>query len=198
MATTRKWSSSWKASVQPRKQRLYNYNAPLHIKSKMVCAHLSKDLQKKYKQRSLRVIKDDVVKIMTGDFKKQQGKVIRINTKKQEVFVEIAKRKRQDGSEVFVPINASNLQIIELNLNNPRRFGKKPETEQEMQKSEKDTKIKPQQIFEKDTKIKPQQIFEKDTGIKNPQKGSKSHQKKDIKKSKKTAKQKVEVLEETR
>ena len=186
MATTRKWSSSWKASVQPRKQRLYNYNAPLHIKSKMVCAHLSKDLQKKYKQRSLRVIKDDVVKIMTGDFKKQQGKVIRINTKKQEDFVEIAKRKRQDGSEVFVPINASNLQIIELNLNNPRRFGKKPETEQEMQKSE------------KDTKIKPQQIFEKDTGIKNPQKGSKSHQKKDIKKSKKTAKQKVEVLEETR
>lgn len=137
MATTQKWSSSWKKSVQPRKQRLYSYNAPMHVKSKMICSHLSKDLQKKYKIRSLRVIKDDTVNIMSGDFKNKQGKVIRINTKKMAVFVDIAKRKRMDGSEIFVPLNASNLQIIELNLNNPRRFGKKVEIKQESQKSEK-------------------------------------------------------------
>lgn len=160
MATIQKWSSSWKASVQPRKQRLYNYNAPLHVKSKMICSHLSKDLQKKYKTRSLRVIKDDVVKIMRGDFKNKQGKVIRVDTKKMVVFVEVAKRKRMDGSEVFVPLNASNLQIIELNLNNPRRFGKKVEIKQEMQTSKKHQTTIPQnkeeknQVKKKEDKIK--------------------------------------------
>lgn len=131
MAVSQKWSSSWKASVQARKQRKYIYNAPLHIKSKMICSHLSKDLQKKYKMRSLRVIKGDGVKIIRGDFKGKQGKVVKVNVKKRSVFVDVAKRKRADGSEVFVPLDASNLQIIELNLNNPLRFGKKSNTKQE-------------------------------------------------------------------
>ena len=32
----RKYSSSWKSSKQPRKQRKYRQNAPLHIKQKLV------------------------------------------------------------------------------------------------------------------------------------------------------------------
>ncbi|PKM92343.1 MAG: 50S ribosomal protein L24 [Euryarchaeota archaeon HGW-Euryarchaeota-1] len=159
METTQKWSSSWKASVQPRKQRLYNYNAPLNVRSKSIRAHLSKDLQKKYKMRNLRVIKDDIVKIMIGDFKNKQGKVVRVDTKKKLVFIEEAKRKRMDGSDVFVPLNASNLQLIELNLNNPRRFGKKTNVEQKTtqqnQKTEKNTDIEKQKT-EKNTNIEKQ------------------------------------------
>ena len=40
------FSKTWVRSKQPRKQRKYVANAPLHIKGKMVRAHLSKDLQK--------------------------------------------------------------------------------------------------------------------------------------------------------
>jgi len=41
-----KFSTTWKASKQPRKQRKYSANAPLHIKRKMLSANLSKTLER--------------------------------------------------------------------------------------------------------------------------------------------------------
>ena len=45
------FSKSWKSSRQPRKQRKYVFNAPLHIRHKLVSANLSKELRKKYGKR---------------------------------------------------------------------------------------------------------------------------------------------------
>ena len=48
----KKYSNSWKGSKQPRKQRKYRANAPLHTRHKMASANLSKELRKKYSKRN--------------------------------------------------------------------------------------------------------------------------------------------------
>nr|AJS11980.1 50S ribosomal protein L24P [uncultured archaeon] len=116
-----KFSSSWIKSKQPRKQRKYRYNAPLHIKQKFVGAHLSKELHKKYGKRSMNVRKGDSVKIMRGQFKNKTGKVEEVNLKKTLAYVsgiEIAKR---DGTKARFPIHPSNLMITELNMDDKMR-----------------------------------------------------------------------------
>ncbi|MBC7119559.1 MAG: 50S ribosomal protein L24, partial [Methanobacteriaceae archaeon] len=62
-------------SKQPRKQRKFLHNAPLHIRHKIMSANLSKELREEYNRRSLPVRKGDKVEIMRGDFKGHQGKI---------------------------------------------------------------------------------------------------------------------------
>lgn len=110
----KKWSRKWKSSKQPRKQRKYRKNAPLHIRHKLVSVHLSKELQKKYKRRSFPVRKGDEVEIMRGNYKKKTGKVSRVDLKKMKVYIEGITRKKVAGTEVQVPFHPSNLRIISL------------------------------------------------------------------------------------
>lgn len=117
-----KWSPLWKSSKKPKKQRKYVYNAPLHIKRKMLKVMLSKELKEKYKRNAVVIRKGDKVKIMRGDFKNQVGEVIKVNTKKIRVYVDVAKRKNAKGEETHIPIHPSNLMILELNLEDPRRL----------------------------------------------------------------------------
>lgn len=116
------FSTKWKASKQPRKQRKYLAKAPLHIKRKMLNVNLSKELRKKYQRKNIPVRKGDTVKIMKGNFKKKHGKIIEIYMKKSKVAVEGIQIKKQDGSKVNVKIHPSNLQITELNLNDKKRM----------------------------------------------------------------------------
>ena len=58
------WSKHWKSSKQPRKQRKYVYHAPLHIRHKLLSAHLPKELREKYNRRSFPVRKGDEIEIM--------------------------------------------------------------------------------------------------------------------------------------
>jgi len=116
-----KWSKSWVSSKQPRKQRKYRANAPLHIKRKMIASHLSKELREKYKRRSFPVRKNDVVKILRGSFKGKQGKVSKVDTKKMKVYVEGIVRTKKDGTKVPVPLDPSNLMIVSLNLEDKKR-----------------------------------------------------------------------------
>ena len=84
----KKFSNHWKGSSQPRKQRKYVANAPLHIKRKMVSSHLSKELRTKYGKRSAVVRKDDIVKVMLGEFKGKSGKVVSVNLTKMKLIIE--------------------------------------------------------------------------------------------------------------
>ena len=77
----KKFSTSWKSSKQPRKQRKYLAKAPLHIKKKFVSVNLSKELRKKHGKRNLSIRKDDVAKIKRGKFKGKQGKVLSVKLK---------------------------------------------------------------------------------------------------------------------
>ena len=116
-----KFSKTWKASKRPGKQRKYAANAPLHVRRKMMSANLSKELRKKYGKRNLPLRKGDTVSIMRGKFKKKQGKIIRINSQYEKIYIEKVQVKKKDGSNVDVPVRASNLQIIELNLDYKKR-----------------------------------------------------------------------------
>ena len=82
------WSKKWKASRQPRKQRKYRVNAPLHIARHFMSASFSKDLRKKYRKRNIPLRKGDSVKIMSGDFKGKMGKSDRIDLVYRRVYVE--------------------------------------------------------------------------------------------------------------
>ncbi|MBU5678658.1 MAG: 50S ribosomal protein L24 [Candidatus Aenigmatarchaeota archaeon] len=118
----KKFSRKWISSKQPRKQRKYRYNAPLHIRHKLVSAHLSKKLREEYKRRAIPIRKGDKVRIMRGKYKGMQGSVIKVDLKKLKVYVDCAKRKKASGQEVHVPLDPSNLEIIELNLEDKKRL----------------------------------------------------------------------------
>ena len=59
----KKFSTAWNASKQPRKQRKYRANAPLHTKYKFLGVHLSKELREKHGVRSMAVITGHKVKV---------------------------------------------------------------------------------------------------------------------------------------
>lgn len=117
----KKFSKHWKSSKQRRKQRKYRYNAPLHIRQTFISANLSKELRKKYGKRNVPLKKGDIVKIMRGNFKKKTGKVTKVNLKKTKVNVEGINLTKKDGTKVFYPLSPSNLQIIELLIDDKKR-----------------------------------------------------------------------------
>ncbi len=116
-----KFSSSWKKSKQPRKQRKYKRNAALHIKQKFVSAHLSKELHKKYNKRSVNLRKGDSVKIMRGQFRNKSGKVDEINIKKTSVYISGIEIVKRDSTKSKYAIHPSNLIITEVNLDDKMR-----------------------------------------------------------------------------
>ena len=80
------FSTSWKSSKQPRKQRKYVYNAPNHIKKKLVSTTLSKELRKNYGKRNVPIRKGDKIKVLRGQFKGKTGEVTKVDLKNfQEV-----------------------------------------------------------------------------------------------------------------
>lgn len=111
----------WKRSKQPRKQRKYRYNAPLHIKSKFLASHLSKELRKKYNKRNATVRKGDKIKILRGQFKGKVGKIDRVDLKRTKVYITGIEIAKKDGTKTFYPIHPSNLLITELNLDDKKR-----------------------------------------------------------------------------
>jgi large subunit ribosomal protein L24 len=118
----KKWSKSWRSSKQPRKQRKYVANAPLHIKRKFLSARLSKELIKKYNRKNIPIRKGDRVKVMRGQFKKHTGKVSRTNLRRTKIYVEGVENIRKDGTKAFYPLHPSNLMILELDLEDKKRL----------------------------------------------------------------------------
>jgi large subunit ribosomal protein L24 len=112
--TMNTWSTAWKASKKPRKQRNYRTQAPLHIKQTFMHVHLSKELRKKLKMRHIGLHKDDKVKILVGNFKGKDGKVTALNLKKGKIFVEGIERVKKDGSKVRIPLEPSNVMITAI------------------------------------------------------------------------------------
>ncbi len=115
------WSSNWKASSKPRKQRKYRFNAPSHILEKFLGAHLSPELRKKYGRRSFKLRSEDKVRVMRGSFSGHEGKVDRVNTKDSKVYVTGVEKIKKDGSKIMMPIKPSNLMITELRLGDKKR-----------------------------------------------------------------------------
>ena len=118
----RKFSLHWIKSTQPRKQRKYFHNAPLHIKHSFLSAHLSRALRQKHGKRSLPLRKGDEVLVMRGSFKGKKTKVNSVDLKNSKITLENIQRTKKDGTKVNVYFHPSKLQILNLNLDDKKRI----------------------------------------------------------------------------
>lgn len=109
-------------SKQPRKQRRALYNAPLHLRQKLVRAPLSTDLRGEYRKRSVQVRTGDSVLIMRGDNRGKEGKVQKVDLKSVKIWVEGLVIAKSDGTEVPRAIHPSNVMITKLNLDDEERI----------------------------------------------------------------------------
>lgn len=113
---------SWKRSVQPRKQKKYRFNAPLHVKGKFLRARLAEGLQKKYSVKTLRVRKDDKVKVLRGQFKGKTGTVERVDLARERLYITGVEMIRKEGSKALYPVHASKVEITTLGGDDKRRI----------------------------------------------------------------------------
>jgi len=112
-------------SIQPRKQRKARYNAPAHARGKYLSASLSKDLREKVGKKSLPVRSGDKVRVVRGDFKGHEGEVLTVDYSSYKVTIEEVTLAKPDGTSSFLPVDPSNLVIIEVDLKDDRRIKNK-------------------------------------------------------------------------
>ncbi len=121
---TQNWSSNWKSSTNPSKQRKYRENAPLHVKDKLISANMDKELREELDTRNITIRTGDRAKVMRGDHKGREGIINRIDRDKGVVFIEGIQNERQDGSKSQLPIRPSNIQLTALNVDELTRIQK--------------------------------------------------------------------------
>jgi large subunit ribosomal protein L24 len=108
-------------SEQPHKQRKRTRDAPLHERQREVRATLSDDLREEYDQRNVRVNAGDTVEVMRGDSAGEEAEVLGVDLRDATVHVEDVTVESADGEEVPRPLDASNLRVTDLNLEDDRR-----------------------------------------------------------------------------
>ena len=109
-------------SKQPRKQRKALYNAPAHARGKHLSATLSKDLRADLGKRSLPLRTGDKVRVLRGDFKGHEGEVLDVDYGSYKVTIEEVTLSKPDGTAVILPVDPSNLMIIDANTKDDRRI----------------------------------------------------------------------------
>jgi large subunit ribosomal protein L24 len=100
----------------PRKQRKNHFNAPAHLRHKRMGAPLSRELAASRGVRTLPVRKGDTVRIQRGDHKGFEGKVSRVDLKEYRIYLEGLTREKVDGTNIFLSIHPSKVEIRNLNL----------------------------------------------------------------------------------
>ncbi len=168
----KKFSKHWKSSKKPRKQRKYRANAPLHLRKKFVNANLSKTLRKKHNKRSVAIRKGDKVKVMRGKFKGKSGKVNKVKMKYGKIIVDGIQVTKQDGSKSDVSLKPSNLQIIELDTADKKRFStkSKEDSKKKGESKKKKTKTKKSKKSKKKSKGKKKKTNKQSKKSKNKEK----------------------------
>uniref|UniRef100_UPI00358FC4B0 large ribosomal subunit protein uL24 n=1 Tax=Myxine glutinosa TaxID=7769 RepID=UPI00358FC4B0 len=105
-----------------RKNRKRHFNAPSHIRRKIMSSPLSKELRQKYNVRSIPIRKDDEVQVVRGHYKGQQvGKVVQVYRKKYVIYIERIQREKANGASVHVGIHPSKVVITKLKLDKDRK-----------------------------------------------------------------------------
>lgn len=138
------------------------FAASLSVRSRQLCSHLSKDLQKKYNKRSVRVTEGDTVKVVRGEFKGVSGKITRVSSQKNGIAIEGIKKEKLKGGNLDVYVHTSNVIVTDLNTEDKWRTAKlegksakpvkeaKPESKSAPKKETK--KEEPKQIKKEPTK----------------------------------------------
>jgi len=117
-------------SKQPHKQRTETERAPLHERHKQVRATLSDDLREEYGKRRVRVNAGDTVEVMRGDFAGEEGEVLDVDLRDATISVEEVTVESADGEEVPRRLEASNVRVVDLDLDDDVRRERLEEDEQ--------------------------------------------------------------------
>ncbi len=141
--------------MKPTKVRNYQiYRATMTTRSKQLGSPLSKDLQKRYGQRSIRVILGDTVKVMRGEYRGIDGKISKVSIADNSVAIEGVKKEKSKGEKFDVLIRSTNVVITNLNLDDHWRKtkleGEKPKTTPKEAKPEPPKEDKPKKEVKKD------------------------------------------------
>ncbi|KAJ1986311.1 60S ribosomal protein L26A [Coemansia spiralis] len=107
-------------SSSSRKARKAHFQAPSHIRRKLMSAPLSKDLRKKYEVRSIPIVKGDEVVVSRGQYKGREGKVVAVYRKKWVIHIERLVREKVNGASAPVPVHPSNVTVNTLKLTKDR------------------------------------------------------------------------------
>jgi large subunit ribosomal protein L24 len=105
----------------PGKQRKKLFNAPAHIRHKLMSAPLSHELTASKGAKTLPVRRGDTILIKRGDNKGFEGKVSRVDLKAYRIYIEGLTREKVDGTNIFLPIHPSKVEIRSLNLDDKWR-----------------------------------------------------------------------------
>jgi len=109
--------------MKPTKVRNHQiYRASNQTINKQISAPLSKDLRKKYSRRSARIVTDDNIKIIRGEYKGLTGKVAKISTESNSIAIEGNKKEKLKGEKVDVYIHSTNMVITSLNTDDKWRL----------------------------------------------------------------------------
>ncbi len=135
--------------MKPTKVRNYQiYRATMATRSKQLGSPLSKDLQKRYGKRSIRVVLGDTVKVMRGEYRGVDGKISKVSIADNSVAIEGVKKEKSKGEKFDVLIRSTNVVITNLNLDDHWRKtkleGEKPKTTPKEAKPEPPKEAKPE------------------------------------------------------
>ena len=97
------------------------YNAPQHVVSKRISASLSDSLQSQYNTKTVRLRKNDVVKILSGEYKNLDGKITHVYTNENKISIDGVTREKLTGGTTPIKIHSSNVLITGLELKDKSR-----------------------------------------------------------------------------
>lgn len=103
-----------------RKMRKAHYTADNNKIRVMMSSHLSQDLRSAYGFKSFPVHSGDTVVVTTGKFKNKEGKVLTVSRKTRKVTIDGCTNAKASGGSIHYPIDASNLVIRDLALDEYR------------------------------------------------------------------------------
>jgi len=192
-----------KPVTKPTKQRKMMYQAPDHVRYKLLAAPLSPELQASRGVKTLPVRSGDTVRILRGDHKGFEGKITSVDRKKYRIYVEGLTREKVDGTTIFVPIHPSKVMITNLNLDDKwrkkileRKRGIREKIEEVAERPPKEAKkVKEEVVEEKPPEKKPRKrkkkVTEKPEEEKAEEKAEESKKKEKPKAKKPRAKRKA-------
>jgi large subunit ribosomal protein L24 len=112
-------------SSHPRKTRNQQiYYATMQTASKQLAGSLSKELRKKYRKRSTRIVEGDTAKIVRGEFAGVDGKVTKISIPDRGVNIEGVKKEKLKGDKFDVYVHTTNIILTALSTSDKWRINK--------------------------------------------------------------------------
>jgi len=109
--------------MKPTKMRnRQTYRAINQVINKQISAPISKDLRKKYSRRSARIMLDDTVRVIRGEYKGITGKVSKVSTESNSIAIEGNKKEKLKGDKIDVYIHSTNVIITALNTDDKWRL----------------------------------------------------------------------------